>query len=301
MKLALINSHLDSSCSGSPQKPKKPAFGLARTGASASTWRGEPSTSTTTAAATTNPSNPFGATPVAAPRPPPPERLPSVSYSLLTDVALRKKMALLGLTTSGARLLLERRHKEWTTIWNANCDSARPKRRAELLHDIDIWERTVGVLAGGGGGSGGGGSAGAGMARTNTLASRAVAAAHQQAAQIKDKDFDGVAWSAKHSTSFRDLIANARKSRIKQEATGDADGKPEDEKAAADDPETRPQGTSAVPERSTKEQPPDALTKAAASAIGKENSVVEASDVPEPEAETPNAAPPGDAVALGLQ
>jgi E3 ubiquitin-protein ligase RAD18 len=29
---------------------------------------------------------------------------------------------------------------------------------------------------------------------------------------VKDKDFDGAAWATKHDTSFKDLIANARKS-----------------------------------------------------------------------------------------
>jgi E3 ubiquitin-protein ligase RAD18 len=33
----------------------------------------------------------------------------------------------------------------------------------------------------------------------------------QTAAAIKDKDFDGAAWAAKHDSSFRDLIASARK------------------------------------------------------------------------------------------
>ncbi|KIH92255.1 Postreplication repair E3 ubiquitin-protein ligase rad-18 [Sporothrix brasiliensis 5110] len=153
--------------------------------------------------------------PVSAPAPPP-ERLPSVSYSLLNDGALRKKMAALGLATSGSRQLLERRHKEWTTIWNANCDSARPKRKADLLHDMDIWERTVG-----GGGAGGGLTGSMLGGRGATLTSRTVAAATQQAAQIKDKEFDGAAWSAKHSTSFQDLIANARKSRLKSQANAD--------------------------------------------------------------------------------
>ncbi|CAK7198149.1 E3 ubiquitin-protein ligase rad18 [Sporothrix eucalyptigena] len=200
MKMALINSHLDSSCSSSPKKTK-PTTSFSKT--------------TSTPAASSS-LNPFSA---ASAPPPPPERLPSVSYSLLNDSALRKKMAALGLATFGSRQLLERRHKEWTTIWNANCDSARPKRKADLLHDLDIWERTVGATTAGGGAGGGSGSIGSSMlgGRGSTLTSRAIAAANQQAAQIKDKDFDGAAWSAKHSSSFQDLIANARKSRLKQQ------------------------------------------------------------------------------------
>ncbi|OHE94040.1 DNA repair protein rad18 [Colletotrichum orchidophilum] len=115
-----------------------------------------------------------------------PERLPALAYSMLKDAALRKKMSDLGLSVTGGRLQLEKRHKEWVTLWNANCDSARPKKRAELLHDLDVWERTQG--------------------------SKAAMFARPGAA-VKDKEFDGVAWAAKHDTSFKDLIANARKSR----------------------------------------------------------------------------------------
>ncbi|KAK2044611.1 DNA repair protein rad18 [Colletotrichum somersetense] len=117
---------------------------------------------------------------------PAPDRLPAIAYSMLKDAALRKKMSDLGLSTTGTRLQLEKRHKEWVTLWNANCDSARPKRRAELLHDLDVWERTQGSKA-------------------PMFARPGVA--------VKDKEFDGTAWAAKHDSSFKDLIANARKSR----------------------------------------------------------------------------------------
>ncbi|KAF4976428.1 hypothetical protein FZEAL_6908 [Fusarium zealandicum] len=119
-----------------------------------------------------------------------PDRLPTLNYSMFRDQALRKKMSELGISNQGPRALLERRHKEWMTLWNANCDGVRPKKRHELLHDLDVWERTQG-----------------GRAPTT---GRAV----QNAAVIKDKDFDGAAWATKHDTSFKDLIANARKSRL---------------------------------------------------------------------------------------
>ncbi|KAL4732476.1 E3 ubiquitin-protein ligase rad18 [Fusarium chlamydosporum] len=120
----------------------------------------------------------------------PPDRLPTINYSMYKDQALRKKLADLGISNQGTRALLERRHKEWMTIWNSNCDAARPRTRHELLHDLDVWERTLG-----------------GRAPTT---GRAI----QNAAMIKDKDFDGAAWAAKHDTSFKDLIANARKTRL---------------------------------------------------------------------------------------
>ncbi|UKZ82150.1 hypothetical protein TrVFT333_009934 [Trichoderma virens FT-333] len=118
------------------------------------------------------------------------ERLPPLNYSMLKEQALRKKMSDLGISNQGPRILLERRHKEWLTLWNANCDAAIPKKRSELLHDLEGWERTQG-----------------GRAPTT---GRAI----QTAAVIKDKDFDGAAWAARHDISFKDLIASARKSRL---------------------------------------------------------------------------------------
>lgn len=116
------------------------------------------------------------------------DRLPALNYGMYKDNALRKKLQELGLSSCGPRILLEKRHKEWITLWNANCDAAKPKKRGELLSDLEMWERTQG-------------------GRANTTGRAA-----QNAALIKDKDFDGGAWAAKHDTSFKDLIANARKS-----------------------------------------------------------------------------------------
>ncbi|KAI9163769.1 Postreplication repair E3 ubiquitin-protein ligase rad18 [Paramyrothecium foliicola] len=117
------------------------------------------------------------------------DRLPALSYSILKDQSLRKKLAELGISNQGPRSLLERRHKEWITIWNANCDAAKPKRRSELLRDLDVWERTQG-----------------GRATTSGKSA-------QNAVLIKDKEFDGTAWANKHDSSFKDLIASARQSR----------------------------------------------------------------------------------------
>ncbi len=119
------------------------------------------------------------------------ERLPSLSYSIFKEQALRKKLAELGISNQGPRPLLERRHREWLTIWNANCDAAQPRRRAALLHDLDVWERTQGGKA----------------------PAPALSRAAQTATAIKDKAFDGAAWASKHGASFKDLIADARRSR----------------------------------------------------------------------------------------
>jgi E3 ubiquitin-protein ligase RAD18 len=110
---------------------------------------------------------------------------------MLKETALRKKLSELGISSTGPRALLEKRHKEWVTLWNANCDAAKPKRRQQLLHDLEVWERTQSGRAVMGG----------------RIGSSAV--------MVKDKDFDGRAWASTHDESFRELIENARRSRVK--------------------------------------------------------------------------------------
>ena len=170
MKPWQVDKHIDTSCPRSPQPQ------IASSSAALPSHPGN----------SLNPSrNPFNPpTPTKQP-----DRLPALAYSMLKDTAFRKKMIELGLSTSGSRQMLEKRHQEWMTLWNANCDSARPKKRSELLHDLEVWERTMGSRA--------------------PVMSRAA----NMGAQIKDKDFDGSAWATKHDTSFKDLIARARSSR----------------------------------------------------------------------------------------
>lgn len=117
------------------------------------------------------------------------DRLPALNYSMLKEAVLRKKLWEIGLDNTGSRSALERRHKEWVTLWNANCDAARPKSRAKLMNDLHLWERTQGSAGG--------------------VASGLV----QNQPAIKNKDFDGAAWGTKHDSSFKDLIASAMKSR----------------------------------------------------------------------------------------
>jgi E3 ubiquitin-protein ligase RAD18 len=114
-----------------------------------------------------------------------PERLPQLHYSMVKDNLLRKKLSDLGLSAGGSRQLLEKRYTEWVTLWNANCDATKPKSKSELRRELDIWERTQGSKAG--------------------------SSKQDLGAQIKEKDFDGQAWSSRHDDSFRQLIANARK------------------------------------------------------------------------------------------
>lgn len=114
----------------------------------------------------------------------PPERLPTINYSLLKDNVLRKKLKDLGIPNWGPRPLLQRRHTEWMNLWNANCDSKTPKSKRELLHELAVWERTQG------------GHAASSSESSNT---------------VMRKDFDAAAWSNNHEDEFKRLIANARK------------------------------------------------------------------------------------------
>ncbi|MCJ1249776.1 E3 ubiquitin-protein ligase rad18 [Trapelia coarctata] len=115
------------------------------------------------------------------------ERLPSLSYSIMNENTLRKKITTLGIPSWGAKPLLIRRHTEWVNLWNANCDSSKPRSKRELLHDLDLWERTQGGNA-----SAAQGAAGSG-------------------GTIMAKDFDGSAWSASHDDDFQRLTAEARR------------------------------------------------------------------------------------------
>ena len=125
------------------------------------------------------------------------ERLPALNYSMIKEQALRKKLAELGISSTGPRALLERRHKEWCTMWNANCDAVKPKPRAQLLRDLETWERTQGGRA---------------------------PPAFRNTTSIKDKEFDGSAWAAKYDESFKDLIANARRNRPQKPESLKKDG-----------------------------------------------------------------------------
>lgn len=126
-----------------------------------------------------------------------PTPLPTLNYSLLSDTNLRKKLKDLGISSIGTRPLLERRHREWLTIWNANCDSSKPRSKAELLRDLETWERTqVAQVTSKNYTQGGGGL------------------------PIGSKDFDGAAWSSKHESSFRSLIEEAERNRRQQSSGG---------------------------------------------------------------------------------
>ncbi|EJT77875.1 DNA repair protein rad18 [Gaeumannomyces tritici R3-111a-1] len=195
MKPMQVDKHIDTSCPGVP--PENPTSTKAPAAAPSSSSRS---------------SAPFGAAATQQLAKPPPERLPFLNYSILTDQALRKKLSALGVSPSGNRQLLERRHKEWVTLWNANCDSLRPKRKGELLQDLAVWERTIGAPA---------------PSRSSAMG-----------AQIKDKDFDGGAWANKHVSSYKDLIANARRTRSKTKEIASAGDQAQESSASNPEPPT---------------------------------------------------------------
>ncbi|KAL8953378.1 MAG: hypothetical protein Q9222_000755 [Ikaeria aurantiellina] len=116
----------------------------------------------------------------------PPERLPQLNYSLMKESALRKKLAELGITNTGPRNLLIRRHAEWVNIVNANADSSKPKTKREMIRELEVWDRSTGRS----------------IANGNLDSS--------PAGSIMDKDFDGATWSLNHSSDYRDLISRAR-------------------------------------------------------------------------------------------
>lgn len=124
--------------------------------------------------------NGFG-TPSSQPTTRPQDRINQLNYSMLRDAALSRKLKDGGIPSWGPKQLMERRHREWVNIWNANCDSTQPRTKRELIHDLDVWERTQGGKA----------------PSSNSLLMR--------------KDFDGDAHSKQHGADFSRLIADARR------------------------------------------------------------------------------------------
>ncbi|KAF9965431.1 E3 ubiquitin-protein ligase rad18 [Mortierella alpina] len=96
--------------------------------------------------------------------------IPKLTYSVLNDKQLRKKLQVCGLRASdhgvklGSRIVrltasiscafqelglpshgdkqqMMKRHAEYVTIFNANCDASRPRPVSELMKAMDAWER----------------------------------------------------------------------------------------------------------------------------------------------------------------
>ena len=157
MKEEEVSPHIDrvhSEPASGPARPQPAMFGLQRDVRSPSAGTGEK----------------------------PPERLGGLSYGIMNEQALRKKLQSLGIPAYGTKQVMISRHREWLNIWNANCDSARPRPKRDLLRDLDVWERTQGS-----------------QARNNNDTNG-----------IMSKEFDHKAWTKHNGTDFKNLIAQAR-------------------------------------------------------------------------------------------
>uniref|UniRef100_A0A8D2M7U2 RING-type E3 ubiquitin transferase n=1 Tax=Zonotrichia albicollis TaxID=44394 RepID=A0A8D2M7U2_ZONAL len=64
-----------------------------------------------------------------------------VVYNLLSDRDLRKKLKEHGLSTSGTRQQLIKRHQEFVHMYNAQCDSMNPKSVAEVVKELEKNEK----------------------------------------------------------------------------------------------------------------------------------------------------------------
>ena len=128
--------------------------------------------------------------------------LPTLTYHLLSETQLRKKLGELGIPSSGPKKTMIRRHAEWRNLVNANCDSSRPKSKHELLQELKEWEKVQESRPANG------------TWKPN------------KASTIMEKDFNRSAWSENHSADFQSLIAQAR-SRAKK-ATNKNSSEPRD-------------------------------------------------------------------------
>lgn len=166
------------------------------------------------------PLNGLSAFPPPSGQPKPQDRLPELSYSLFNETKLAKKLRELGIPSAGSKQLMVKRHKEWVNIWNANCDSNRPRGKRELLQELDGWERTQGGRA---------------------------PVANGLASTIMRKDFDADGWASSNKSDFSRLIADARRKKSypavepdeakEVEMGGMADGQASDVESTRPDPD----------------------------------------------------------------
>jgi E3 ubiquitin-protein ligase RAD18 len=106
-----------------------------------------------------------------------------MNYRLMKEGDMRKKLHALGIPNGGTKAAMIQRHLEWLNIWNANVDSTNPKSKAQLLKELEMWERTQG----------------AGVVAPKP--------------KVMEKDFNGQQWISDNRDHFNDLVANARKKR----------------------------------------------------------------------------------------
>ncbi|EPQ62713.1 Bgt-2845 [Blumeria graminis f. sp. tritici] len=116
-----------------------------------------------------------------------PIRLPKINFSMFKDAQLKRKLGEHGLSQGGSRQAMQKRYTEWVTLWNSNCDATKPRPTRELRGELEKWERIQeGKRVG-------------------------LGPQIQTGIKIREKGFDGVAWSSSHSNSFKELVEKARR------------------------------------------------------------------------------------------
>lgn len=109
------------------------------------------------------------------------ERITFLAYDMLKEPQFKKKLQQLGITATGSKALMKKRHMYWVDLWNSNADSDNPKGRRELLKDLDAWERSLGGRSNAG-----------------------------QVHPTMQKEFDRQGYIAENGNQYKDLIAQAR-------------------------------------------------------------------------------------------
>ncbi|NWR34129.1 RAD18 ligase, partial [Tachuris rubrigastra] len=69
------------------------------------------------------------------------KQMAKVVYNLLSDRDLKKKLKEHGLSSSGTRQQLIKRHQEFVHMYNAQCDSLNPKSVAEVVKELEKIEK----------------------------------------------------------------------------------------------------------------------------------------------------------------
>lgn len=210
-----LNRHLDSpnACKGPDGPPPSDRDrGLpSKTNGKTSTpgfggWLqpGKNSSSSSTAAANTKPSNANAPDAVKLKRP---------QYHLLSERQLRQICKDCGLDTSGKSSVLEPRHRRWIDLYNANLDASPKYRRSEaqLRRDIREWDQ-------------GREREEARLRKLNNSASTTSGGAGsgnkvKNGAVVGGSEEERRAYAVSHSHHFRELIAQSRKTHTANKQT----------------------------------------------------------------------------------
>ena len=82
-------------------------------------------------------------------KPPPRKPMPKLIYAIMQEKEIRKRLKTLGLSHQGDKKTLINRHKKYTNLYNAECDSANPRPVEELIRELEREEAAEKKLAAG--------------------------------------------------------------------------------------------------------------------------------------------------------